>query len=232
MNGKNVEYETFCPLTMSTPFVERKSDHHKFNHSNNLESTKVESKPTEFMPPNELEEAFSCLPFQPYKNDKENIQFDSIYPPPYLIPTVPHDNKADNKINERKRGHQNQPHEVLPNQFQMINTNNSNYNFEAANKKKMDKKNSIKKKKMDDHCVFCKNNGADEILYKSHTVKDLKGRVLCPKLRLYKCPICGADGDQSHTVRYCPKKPIVTMEDLKKQDASKKTNGYASTRFY
>lgn len=227
MNGKNVD-DTFYPLAISTPFVERKSDQYKLNYSNNnRESTKIES-----VPPKQHQMSALSIPFQPYNNNKENMQYDSIYPPPYLVPTsVPFDNKADNKINGRKRGHQTQSHGVFSNQLPMINTNNSNHKFGAANEKKMDKKNSIKKKKLDDHCVFCKNNGVDEILYKSHTVKDIKGRVLCPKLRAYQCPICGADGDQSHTVKYCPKKPIVTMDDLKKLDASKKINGHASTRF-
>lgn len=46
------------------------------------------------------------------------------------------------------------------------------------------------------HCVFCKNNGEDEKVFTSHTLKDFKGRTLCPKLRLYKCPKCGKDGDE------------------------------------
>lgn len=234
MNGKNVDDESFYPLAMSTPFVERKSDQYKFNYSNNREPTKVESEPTKCLPPKQHQLNALCVPFQPYNNAKENIdvmQFDTIYPPPYLVPSVFFDSKAGNNINGRKRGHHSQSHGVLSNQIPMINTNNSNYKFGAANEKNMDKKNSIKMKKMSDHCVFCKNNGADEILYRSHTVKDLKGRVLCPKLRAYQCPICGADGDQSHTVKYCPKKPIITMEDLKELDASKKINRYASTRF-
>lgn len=68
------------------------------------------------------------------------------------------------------------------------------------------------------HCVFCKNNGADEKIYRNHTVKDSMGRVLCPTLRLYRCPICGEDGDKSHTVKYCPKKPIITLEDIQRMD--------------
>lgn len=61
------------------------------------------------------------------------------------------------------------------------------------------------------HCVFCKNNGEE---YLSHTTKDAKGKVLCPKLWAYSCPICGACGDNAHTIKYCPKKPIVTLDDL------------------
>jgi hypothetical protein len=240
MNGKSVDEDepvketTFYPLAMSTPFVERKSDQYKFNNYSNLsEPTKVETEPTKFAPTKQHQMSALSVPFQPYNKLKGNVdmmQFDSIYPPSYLVPSVPLNNTAGNKIHGRKRGHQSQSQVVLQNQLPMINTNNPNHKFGTANTKKMDKKNSSKKKKLDDHCVFCKNNGANEIIYKSHTVKDIKGRVLCPKLRAYQCPICGADGDQSHTVKYCPMKPIITMEDLKKLEASKKTSGYASSR--
>lgn len=55
-------------------------------------------------------------------------------------------------------------------------------------------------------CVFCKNNGESENIYKSHVLKDIYGRVQCPILRLYQCPICGnPGGDKAHTIRYCPK---------------------------
>jgi len=53
-------------------------------------------------------------------------------------------------------------------------------------------------------CVFCKNNGEDESYYLSHTLKDDNGRVTCPILYKYKCPICHATGPISHTIRYCP----------------------------
>lgn len=53
-------------------------------------------------------------------------------------------------------------------------------------------------------CVFCKNNGEDERFYLSHTLKDDNGYISCPILYNYKCPICGATGHVSHTIRYCP----------------------------
>lgn len=68
------------------------------------------------------------------------------------------------------------------------------------------------------HCVFCENNNEPEAVVKSHSVRDAFGRVLCPKLRTYVCPICKASGDLAHTVKYCPKKPIVTMEDAIRAD--------------
>ncbi|XP_052771035.1 uncharacterized protein LOC128210721 [Mya arenaria] len=54
-------------------------------------------------------------------------------------------------------------------------------------------------------CVFCKNNGERTDMYTSHSVKDESGRVLCPVLRKYTCPLCGVNGDNAHTLRYCPK---------------------------
>lgn len=49
-------------------------------------------------------------------------------------------------------------------------------------------------------CSFCKNNGREESVYKTHT------KLTCPILKKYKCPTCGLKG---HTRRYCPQKPIV-----------------------
>jgi len=53
-------------------------------------------------------------------------------------------------------------------------------------------------------CVFCKNNGEDEAFYLNHTLKDDAGYVRCPVLWKYRCPICGATGAVSHTIKYCP----------------------------
>lgn len=54
-------------------------------------------------------------------------------------------------------------------------------------------------------CVFCKNNDEDESVYLQHTLKDDNGMITCPILWRYKCPLCGATGPVSHTVKYCPK---------------------------
>ena len=66
-------------------------------------------------------------------------------------------------------------------------------------------------------CVFCKNNGEDEAMYLSHTLKGDHGRIRCPVLFKYQCPICGATGAGSHTIRYCPEN-----KDAKK--VSKRSN--------
>ncbi|MBN3287428.1 NANO1 protein, partial [Polyodon spathula] len=53
-------------------------------------------------------------------------------------------------------------------------------------------------------CVFCRNNGAPEEVYGSHVLKTPDGRVVCPILRAYTCPLCSANGDNAHTIKYCP----------------------------
>merc|ERR1719154_1024846 len=54
------------------------------------------------------------------------------------------------------------------------------------------------------YCQFCLSNGVAEVQYKSHTMKNAAGLVSCPVLRMYRCSICQATGDQAHTQRYCP----------------------------
>ena len=53
-------------------------------------------------------------------------------------------------------------------------------------------------------CAFCRNNGEPLSVYGSHVLKDAYGRVTCPILRRYTCPICGCSGDDAHTIKYCP----------------------------
>ncbi|XP_039314843.1 nanos homolog 1-like [Solenopsis invicta] len=56
-------------------------------------------------------------------------------------------------------------------------------------------------------CVFCRNNGEEESFYREHLLKDVDGLILCPVLRAYTCPYCGASGDLAHTDKDCPKGP-------------------------
>ncbi|TNN88822.1 Nanos 2 [Liparis tanakae] len=54
------------------------------------------------------------------------------------------------------------------------------------------------------YCRFCKQNGESAKVYRSHRLKADDGRVICPILWNYTCPICEATGDIAHTRRYCP----------------------------
>ena len=59
--------------------------------------------------------------------------------------------------------------------------------------------------------MFCRNNGEDKTVYTTHTLMSKAGKVICPILYAYKCPICAATGDYAHTLKYCPMLPKGVM---------------------
>eukprot|EP00090_Calanus_glacialis_P014479 TRINITY_DN23276_c0_g1_i1.p1 TRINITY_DN23276_c0_g1~~TRINITY_DN23276_c0_g1_i1.p1 ORF type:complete len:246 (-),score=59.36 TRINITY_DN23276_c0_g1_i1:455-1192(-) len=75
------------------------------------------------------------------------------------------------------------------------------------------KKKAKKTRKLPAFCVFCKNNNESESVYGSHVLKDPEGKVVCPALYIYKCPICNNTGHDAHTVKHCPYNP----EQLRRQ---------------
>lgn len=87
------------------------------------------------------------------------------------------------------------------------------------------------------HCVFCLNNGADKEFYESHSCKDERGNVTCPVLRTFVCKLCSATGTNAHTAKYCPLKPIITLQDClameqKWQQQRHRRSGEKSKRMY
>ncbi|XP_029005406.1 nanos homolog 1-like [Betta splendens] len=55
-----------------------------------------------------------------------------------------------------------------------------------------------------DYCSLCKQNRESPRVYRSHRLKSNDGKVICPVLRSYTCPVCKSTGDHAHTLRYCP----------------------------
>uniref|UniRef100_T1GBL4 Nanos-type domain-containing protein n=1 Tax=Megaselia scalaris TaxID=36166 RepID=T1GBL4_MEGSC len=104
--------------------------------------------------------------------------------------------------------------------------NFNKYNQYQFNDQKKNKNRKVVVQQNQPFCVFCYNNNEPDAVVRSHSVKDSYGRVLCPKLRTYTCPICHVSGDYAHTVKYCPQKPIVTMEDTVKFESNKLTRSY------
>ncbi|XP_059621012.1 uncharacterized protein LOC132264733 [Phlebotomus argentipes] len=87
-----------------------------------------------------------------------------------------------------------------------------------------------RQKKSKEYCVFCFNNKESPQVYLSHSVKDAFDNVVCPRLFKYVCPICGQSGRKAHTTKYCPEKPIVTMEladQLHKKKLNRMNTGYS-----
>lgn len=56
-----------------------------------------------------------------------------------------------------------------------------------------------------DLCRFCLRNGEPPSIVHSHRLRSQDGRITCPVLKQYNCPLCNnGGGDYAHTVRYCP----------------------------
>ena len=53
-------------------------------------------------------------------------------------------------------------------------------------------------------CTFCKSNGEAEHIYTSHALKNSINKITCPILMQYSCVECGATGENTHTIKYCP----------------------------
>merc|ERR1712226_1039176 len=56
---------------------------------------------------------------------------------------------------------------------------------------------------------FLRNEPGNSAVYMEHAIRNREGRVLCPQLRSFVCPNCGATGDFAHTRAYCPRGPTV-----------------------
>jgi len=54
-----------------------------------------------------------------------------------------------------------------------------------------------------DGCGFCISTGECKDIWSSHSLRQ-DGKITCPVLRKYVCPICKAEGDNAHTISYCP----------------------------
>lgn len=84
-----------------------------------------------------------------------------------------------------------------------VSKRNVENNSEVANRNR--KNRESKKNRNANVCVFCRNNGESKKVYSSHVLKDAEGNTTCPILRAYTCPLCKASGNESHTIKYCPK---------------------------
>ena len=63
-------------------------------------------------------------------------------------------------------------------------------------------------------CSFCKNNGEPKHIYSTHSIKDSNGKITCPLLKIYKCPICGESGQNAHTITYCKQYKLARRNNI------------------
>ena len=88
-----------------------------------------------------------------------------------------------------------------PSPTQIESTNQMQYKLSIQRKRAMLNQNQYSRVRF---CIFCQKSGKPIVTQKSHTLRDENGCVACPFLRATMCPLCGATGDDAHTVKYCP----------------------------
>nr|XP_033810343.1 nanos homolog 2 [Geotrypetes seraphini] len=94
---------------------------------------------------------------------------------------------------------------VLGNLLQGERQSNSGHNNSDDQFNHMDSGETIMDQLLTNNiCNFCKHNGESKNIYSSHMLKKPDGTIICPVLRKYICPLCGATGDIAHTLKYCP----------------------------
>ncbi|CAH3192299.1 unnamed protein product [Porites evermanni] len=103
-----------------------------------------------------------------------------------------------------------------------VSKRNAENNSEVANRNR--KNRESKKNRNANVCVFCRNNGESKKVYSSHVLKDAEGNTTCPILRAYTCPLCKASGNESHTIKYCPKNKNTTKQQQSQTTASQGLN--------
>lgn len=79
-------------------------------------------------------------------------------------------------------------------------------------------------------CSYCWKTGQLEVITISHTLKDLKGRTLCPFLRVRICPLCHGDGDYAHTYDECPARIFMESPTKSSNDQNQKRSASKAHR--